>query len=56
MSQCNLLVMLFPVVCYYYDCPYLALSALVSAAIALILYPVLALARELKFLEMLRWH
>jgi len=48
--------MLFPVVCYYYDCPYLALSALVIAAIALILYPVLALVQELKFLEMLRWH
>jgi len=56
MSQCNLLVMLFPAVCYYYDCPFLAWSALGSAAIAVILYPVLALARELKFLEMLRWH
>jgi len=41
--------MLFPAVCYF------AWSALGSAAIAAILYPALALARELKFLEMLRW-
>ncbi|MBA3505433.1 MAG: hypothetical protein H0T80_06575 [Betaproteobacteria bacterium] len=56
MSQCNLLIMLFPAVCYYYDCPYLAWSVLGSAATALILYPVLTLVQELKFLEMLRWH
>lgn len=56
MSHCNLLVMLFPAVCYYYDCPYLAWSALGSTAITLILHPILALAQELKFLEMLRWH